>query len=194
MNKPNGHAGLQALLEALRPELVKAAQQVYDAWQQDEDGMDEVFGTGGICDEIAQEMSGVLSHAGIDVVEGGQDGDDHAWLFVCDAAEAFEVDLPYCLYEHGAGYCWTKINGVVFTPEDVMLTKVDRADVLFTGPKLGRPKLPGSKVMSSHLHFRVTKTLRRDYSAAAKLQGTTLHRWCRDVLSKAAADILKEKP
>lgn len=111
-------------LNRLRPEMAKAAQAVYDDWQPGEDG-DEVYGSGGICDAIAEAIGGVISsHANIEdltFADGGADGDDHQWVIAYSVAsnEAYEVDIPFNLYERGSGYSWTKIPGVVFEPDDV---------------------------------------------------------------------------
>ena len=123
-------AGLLDRLRRLRPEFARAAQMIYDAWQQDEDGFDDEVGAGGICDEIASEMAGILAMAGISTVEGGQDGDDHAYLYAYDDRDAFEVDLPHQLYERGSGYSWTKIPEVVFELDDIEITRVNREDIL----------------------------------------------------------------
>jgi len=123
-------SSLHDRIRQLTPAMAKAAQAVYDAWNQDEDGMDEEFGGGGACDEIASEIASILAHAGIDTTEGGQDGDDHAYLYAYDDREAFEVDIPPHVYERGSGYSWTKIPGVVFEADDVQITPVKRADIL----------------------------------------------------------------
>jgi hypothetical protein len=116
---------LRARLEAARPGIAQVAQSIYDEWQQDEDGWDEVFGGGGICDEIAKEVSSFLSD--IDTTEGGADGDDHAFLIAYDDTEAYEVDIPPGVYEFGGGYVWTKRPNVTITPDDVYIGKVDRS-------------------------------------------------------------------
>ena len=48
----------------LKPLFVQAAQKEYDDWAQDEDGMDEVLGTGGICQDIAEKIASILSQHG----------------------------------------------------------------------------------------------------------------------------------
>jgi hypothetical protein len=63
---------LQSLL-ALRPQMAQAAQDVYNSWEQDADGLDVDVGGGGICDEISQAMSSVIvsNIPGVDITEGG---------------------------------------------------------------------------------------------------------------------------
>lgn len=114
---------------SLRPKIVEAAQRVYDEWDQDSDGFDPNFGQGGICTDIAQEIGGILSEAGIDVTDGGQEGMDHAWVVAYDAKSAYDVDIPCHIYEDGSGYTWMKIWGVKFTVDDVVMSKINRADL-----------------------------------------------------------------
>jgi hypothetical protein len=122
-------SNLRAQLEASRPELARIAQAVYDDWQQDEEGIDEVYGGGGICDAIAEEIAVHLSQLGIDTIDGGQDGDDHAFLIAYNDTEAYEVDIPPGVYEYGSGYSWTKKRDVTITADDVYIGKVDQ-DIL----------------------------------------------------------------
>ena len=67
-------------LRALRAKLAAAAQKVVNLWEQDEDGFDEELGGGGPCDAVAMAMREVIGNhlSEIDIIEGGQDGDDHA--------------------------------------------------------------------------------------------------------------------
>lgn len=110
----------------LRPQMASAAQTIYDSWTQDENGFDEEVGAGGICDQISEEIGGVIGLAGIDCEfeEAGQDGDDHSALIVSRGAERYIVDIPYHLYETGGGYSWKKIPGVQFSPDSVEIFKV----------------------------------------------------------------------
>lgn len=123
---------LKNRIEALRPELAAAAQKVLDEWVQDEDGWDEDLGAGGACDEVSRAMHGVLSSLeGVEIEEGGQDGDDHSFLVAYDDDEAWAVDVPPGVYETGSGYAWRKIEGALVRAEDVSITEVDR-DLLAT--------------------------------------------------------------
>lgn len=128
MSAPVTELNLHAKLLAFRPAMVTAAQFIYDEWQQDENGYDQEFAWGGICSAISSEFAMVLSD--ISTMEGGQDGDDHSYLFVYDDHDAFEVDLPYHLYERGGGYNWTKLPGVQFSIEDIVIVRVNRTDIL----------------------------------------------------------------
>lgn len=123
-------AGLLEKLERLRPKMAAAAQVVYDDWNQDEDGFDEDVGGGGICDQIAGAIGVVVLSKirGVDITEGGQDGDDHAFAVVLSASEAVAIDIPPSRYESGGGYSWRKKSGVVFRPTDIVLEPLSRSD------------------------------------------------------------------
>ena len=120
--------GLKQQILEVRPKLAQAAQAVIDAWEQDEDGYDEEFGTGGACDAVAQAMSEVVGSSipGAEVTDGGQDGNDHAFIIVYDETEAWAVDIPPSVYETGGGYNWRKIPDARVDPDDVVVWKVDR--------------------------------------------------------------------
>jgi hypothetical protein len=119
---------LKRKLLALRPQMAAAAQTVIDDWTQDEDGWDEELGGGGACDRVADAMREVIANAISDVEfqDGGQDGDDHAFLITYDADEAFAVDVPSSVYETGGGYSWKKIQDAQVEPGDVVIWEVDR--------------------------------------------------------------------
>lgn len=114
-------ATLGEYLEANRWTICAAAQRVYDEWEQDQDGQSFEYGSGGICDAIAESIAGELDCA---VREGGWDGDDHAWLIVSDGREAYMIDIPADVYETGAGLRWTKRPGVVFAPGHVLIANL----------------------------------------------------------------------
>jgi hypothetical protein len=117
-------------IEAVRPALARAAQNEYDQWDQDEEGLDEVCGAGGICDRIADAFGYVLNRLpGVDVMTGGQDGDDHAYIVAYTDTEAVSVDIPPGVYETGGGYTWKKRPGVRFSPSDVVIEVLGRRDI-----------------------------------------------------------------
>lgn len=122
---------LQSQLIALKPEMIAAAQKVYDEWEQDEEGLDIELGGGGICDQITQALADVIvsNIADVEIVDGGHEGDDHAYLIALDEDEACLVDIPASTYEMGGGYSWQKVPDVVFTPDDVIIAPVNREDV-----------------------------------------------------------------
>ncbi len=65
----------------------------------------------------------------VEIVDGGHDGDDHAYVIVYSIDEAYAVDIPPGVYETGGGYSWKKISNAVITPEDVIIEEVDRDEV-----------------------------------------------------------------
>jgi hypothetical protein len=127
--RANPPSPLLRRLEALRPKLAAAAQKVYDAWEVDEDGFDGEVGTGGVCDQVAEAMHGVIDFDDVTVIDGGHDGDDHAFLIVYDDRDAFAVDIPPGVYETGGGYDWKKIPDVTIDGDDVEIYPVRRSDV-----------------------------------------------------------------
>ena len=113
---------------AIRSQLAGVAQGVYDEWDQDDDGFSEEHGYGGICDVIAESMGGWISSTmdGVEIVDGGQEGDDHAFIVVLSKREAVLVDIPPSVYETGGGYCWKKKRGVVFDENDIVVERLER--------------------------------------------------------------------
>lgn len=119
-------ADLRGKLEQLRGSLAAAAQEAYDRWEQDADGIDPELGGGGICQDIAEAISGVVASAGIDCSTLSADvGDQHVWALAWDDNEGFHVDISPYRYERGSGYSWRKVPGVVFTVEDIELYPAD---------------------------------------------------------------------
>jgi hypothetical protein len=121
-------------IDSLAPLFVKAAQEEYDAWTQDENGIDDEFGGGGICDAIANQISTILAENGFETAEGGQEGDDHAYVFTAKDGHAFGVDIPPYIYETGAGYSWKKKEGVQFVPDHIEVYPVKYEDVFGEQP------------------------------------------------------------
>lgn len=116
--------------EELCQQMAVAAQEVYNDWAQDDEGVDEERGGGGICDAISEAISGVIAEHvdDVELAEGGQDGDDHAYVIVYNEDEAYGVDIPASLYETGGGYSWKKVEGVVFTSKDIEVFEVPHPD------------------------------------------------------------------
>lgn len=123
-------SGLEQKLLSLRPAMAIAAQGVLDDWEQDDEGVCEDLGTGGVCDRVADALATIITLDGtVETTEGGQEGDDHAYVIAYDDDEAFLVDIPPGVYESGSGYCWKKRKGVVLTEDDVVVERVNRADM-----------------------------------------------------------------
>jgi hypothetical protein len=117
---------LSAVL-SLRHDLAAAAQTVYDRWEQDANGEDVELGSGGICQDIAEEQAGVLQAHGIDAgTVSAQVGDQHVWVMAKVREGVYEVDIPPSVYEIGAGYNWKKRPGVVFSADDVLIGQISK--------------------------------------------------------------------
>jgi hypothetical protein len=115
-------------LEKLKPLFVKAAQEYYNSWDQDatEYG-DHELGMGGICQNIAEEISNVCSEHNIDCITiSAEMGEQHVWAIAYDEEvnEAFEIDISPYTYETGGGYNWKKIPDVEFELDDIQINYV----------------------------------------------------------------------
>lgn len=114
--RPSSKVNLVASLRALRAGLASAAQQIYDDWDQDGDGVDEHYGAGGICDDVAEAMAGVIMSAipGAEAITNFDESSTHTSVYVLDegSRQAAWVDIPPEVYERGAFYTWKKIPGV----------------------------------------------------------------------------------
>lgn len=119
----------------LSAELATAAQSVYDDWFQDDEGIDEVYGGGGICHDIADRMVSVLSDRGVDAisVQAGV-GENHVFAVAALSDGVWSVDISPYVYETGGGYVWRKRQGVVFGPEHLDIVKI--SNDLVTGEQL----------------------------------------------------------
>jgi len=143
---PMRNPDLERALLALRLKFARAAQGVYDAWDQDDEGMDAEYGVGGICHDIASAMVDVV-YENLDGIEAytqdsGGMGEQHVWMVAHDDEQAFIVDIPPGVYESGAGYQWTKLLNITIEPEDVIVEELDRELVDDTGEFYNNPEAP----------------------------------------------------
>lgn len=115
-----------AAVRARLPDLASAAQAVYDAWDQGDDGNDPELGAGGICDRIADALLPVLLDAGVEHVATVQAscGENHIFVVALLEDGIYHVDIPPGVYEDGGGYVWRKRPGIRFSEDDVALHKV----------------------------------------------------------------------
>lgn len=114
-------------LVQLRPKLAAAAQKVLDDWQPDEDGYDDVYGTGGPCDDIAEALAGVIMDAVDEVYFDvyGHDGDEHMAIVAFNGMESYLVDVPWQLYEIKRGlYDWEKIADARIDASDIVIAPI----------------------------------------------------------------------
>ena len=109
--------------------LASIAQSVYDSW--DESNVDE-FANGGICHLIAEEISSDLFAHGIENSTVSSNFEQHVYVVAKLEDGVYEVDVPHSLYERGGGFSWTKVPGVNFTREDVVVRRLDGDPESFT--------------------------------------------------------------
>ena len=126
-------SNLRRQLELLRPNMAKAAQAVYDEWEQDEEGWSEVCGAGGICGDISEAIGDVIvSNIDCQLDEGGHEGDEHSYLVVSAGSEKYIIDIPHHIYESGGGYSWRKSPDAIIEPSDISI---------ITAPVIGKAGL-----------------------------------------------------
>lgn len=122
--KLNENTGREMIskLDTLSSYFAEAAQSVYDAWEQDEEGHDEMYGYGGICDDIADKMCDVVSqYTNYQCFTQYNEYECHTSIYVYDIEQKtlIFVDINPFHYETGGGYTWKKTPNVRFTPEMV---------------------------------------------------------------------------
>lgn len=112
-------------LFSLKSRLALSAQKVYDEWEQDENGYCDILGKGGICQDIADAMAGVLSNNGIECTTVSQEsGEQHVYVVARTEDGVYNVDIPPYLYETGGGYCWKKIPDVEFDERYLVINRL----------------------------------------------------------------------
>lgn len=114
---------MQAIVAA-KPAIIRGVQKKYNEWQQDETGYDEEVGYGGICHLLADLITEVLYEAGIPATTVSSSHEVHVYTVAQAQDGVFEVDIPYCTYETGGGYTWTKIPDVEFVLDDVIINRL----------------------------------------------------------------------
>ena len=113
------------------PKLTKIAQKLYDEWNQDEEGYDEVLGTGGICDEMAEKFCDyIIRTMKYDAFSYYDEYSTHTYCIVYDDNAAYILDLPADVYEKGYLYTWKKIKNVIIKESDFEIIKVKRSDFI----------------------------------------------------------------
>lgn len=113
-------------LNAHRSQMAKAAQAVYEDWEQDEEGVDDHYGEGGICDDVAGAIAHIVDDLGYSAYTHYCEYDTHTSLYVynADVTEICLVDIHPHHYESGYGYKWKKKQDVVITADMVTVEDV----------------------------------------------------------------------
>ena len=109
----------------IKRELAATAQQVYDEWQQNEEGYDEELGGGGICHIIADGMIDVLCDHKIYNLQTQCTDQPHVYLIGKFKEGIFTIDIPYYVYESGGGWSWKKKPDVKFDVRHVVVWRLD---------------------------------------------------------------------
>ncbi len=109
-------------IKAARWEMAKAAQKVYDDWDESDE---DTYAGGGICHFIAEELVGVLDHHGIECQTVSSTSEVHVYAVAKVSDGVFVVDIPYDIYETGGGYSWKKRPDIRFAANDVTVSRVD---------------------------------------------------------------------
>jgi len=122
LNENSPVLALKSKLESLKTQFATVAQEVYNEWEQDHEGYDEMYGSGGICDDIADKMCDVVtSNSDYGCFTRYSEYECHTSIYVYDTANRIlmHVDISPYNYETGGGYTWKKIPDVKFQPEMV---------------------------------------------------------------------------
>jgi hypothetical protein len=121
--KTGAHKGEQEIRRHTG-DLLRAAQKEYDEW--DDDRREFELGEGGICQDIAEAMAGVLIDKDIEAsTVSASVGDQHVWVVAKLADGVYTVDIPPSVYERGGGYRWEKIEDVEFKPGHIEVDLLD---------------------------------------------------------------------
>lgn len=110
-------------------DLALAAKSVYDDWLQDEVGLDDILGGGGICQDIASKMLEVLDSAGVQSITTVHTtiGENHVFVVALLDDGVFSIDIPPHVYEIGCGFVWKKRQGAVFDESVIQMMKISEA-------------------------------------------------------------------
>lgn len=109
-------------LQGIRDKMAAAAQRVYNDWVQDEDGIDDHYGGGGICDDVSEAMADTIAqNTPYDAITIHNEAFCHTACYVVDYENKIliKADISPYNYEQGTAYTWKKKDGVVFTADMV---------------------------------------------------------------------------
>lgn len=105
-----------AFVESIFPQLAEVAISVYNAWDQDDDGYSEEYGSGGICDKVAEEMASTFEDLKPEELKNWygftfyKDWQCHTDFYIVnhEIDAMMEIALHPSFYETGGGYTWKK--------------------------------------------------------------------------------------
>lgn len=113
------------ITDVVKDEMVKVAQEQYDAWKQDHNGQNDELGSGGICHLIADDLINVLYRHKIENVQSVcSNYEQHVYVVGQFKEGIYEIDIPYDVYETGGGYTWKKIPDVQFSRNDIVISRL----------------------------------------------------------------------
>ena len=124
---------LKNTIISLKPQLAQAAQHIYDLWNQNDEGFAEMYGYGGICDDIANAMCDVIyKNTQYDSFYLYNEYDYHTSIYVYDTESetCYNVDISPYFYEEGAAYTWKQIKNVEFIPSMISIRHVCYEDYI----------------------------------------------------------------
>lgn len=101
--------------------ILAAAQAQYDRWDE---GDVDTYAGGGICHLIADDICSVLWDIGIECTTQSCSYEQHVYVVAKFQEGIYQVDIPYHVYERGAGFSWTKLPDIKFEPRDVVFYKI----------------------------------------------------------------------
>lgn len=115
----------------IRSQLIEVAQDEYDKWEQDENGFDEEYGSGGICHLIADRMIDIIhqnlttENKEVFAVSKSLSDVQHVNILMSLDDGVYEIDIPYSIYETGGGFNWKKVPDVIFEVNDIQIELLD---------------------------------------------------------------------
>lgn len=116
---------IKILTDDILLKMVKSAQKEYDGWALNSDGYDEEVGSGGICHLIADSMGSVLNSIGIEYSPVCATDEQHVYIVAKFSEGVYTIDIPYSIYETGAGYNWKKKPDIKFDTNHIVISKLD---------------------------------------------------------------------
>lgn len=126
----NDNSDILSFLNSILPNLAKAAEIEYNNWNQNEEGIDEELGGGGICDRIADSLSSTFEKLKPSNLVDWEsftmykENECHTDMYIVNHKQRkiYEVGLPPYHYESGGGYTWKKKKEHTINPNSFHIT------------------------------------------------------------------------